>query len=164
MLLAVVVPASLRSARAAHTGGACGDDRAGLRMRRAPWPDHGGSAGCAQSCPHRPSARTRHANEDGYIYVLSGRLGAQVDEKTVEAGPGGVVLVPRGVKHTFWNPTATEAVALEFFAPAGLGPQEARFKPVSLSCCLLSLKLATAMPRSCRPRHELLHHYRRFGF
>jgi mannose-6-phosphate isomerase-like protein (cupin superfamily) len=61
-----------------------------------------------------------HANEDGFIYVLSGRLGAQVDEKTVEVGPGGVVLVPRGVKHTFWNPTVSEAVALEFFAPAGL--------------------------------------------
>jgi len=61
-----------------------------------------------------------HANEDGFIYVLSGRLGAQVDEVTVEVGPCGVVLIPRGVKHTFWNPTATEAVALEFFAPAGL--------------------------------------------
>jgi mannose-6-phosphate isomerase-like protein (cupin superfamily) len=61
-----------------------------------------------------------HANEDGFIYVVSGRLGAQVDENTVEVGPRGVVLIPRGVKHTFWNPTATEAVALEFFAPAGL--------------------------------------------
>jgi uncharacterized cupin superfamily protein len=61
-----------------------------------------------------------HANEDGFIFVLSGRLGAQVDEATVEVGPGGVVLIPRGVTHTFWNPTATEAVALEFFSPAGL--------------------------------------------
>ena len=61
-----------------------------------------------------------HANEDGFIYVVSGRLGAQVDEQTVEVGPGGVVLVPRGAKHTFWNPTAAEALALEFFAPAGL--------------------------------------------
>ena len=61
-----------------------------------------------------------HANEDGFIFVVSGRLGAQVDQVTVEVGPGGVVLVPRRAKHTFWNPTATEAVALEFFAPAGL--------------------------------------------
>jgi quercetin dioxygenase-like cupin family protein len=60
-----------------------------------------------------------HANEDGFIYVLSGRLGAQVDDTTVEVATGGVVLIPRGVKHTFWNPTANEAVALEFFAPAG---------------------------------------------
>jgi quercetin dioxygenase-like cupin family protein len=61
-----------------------------------------------------------HANEDGFIYVVSGRLGAQVDQTTVEVAPGGVVLVPRGVKHTFWNPTDSEAVALELFAPAGL--------------------------------------------
>jgi mannose-6-phosphate isomerase-like protein (cupin superfamily) len=61
-----------------------------------------------------------HANEDGFIFVVSGRLGAQVAELTVDVGPGGVVLIPRGAKHTFWNPTAAEAVALEFFAPAGL--------------------------------------------
>jgi mannose-6-phosphate isomerase-like protein (cupin superfamily) len=61
-----------------------------------------------------------HANEDGFIFVLSGCLGAQVDQTTVEIGHGGLVCVPRGVKHTFWNPTASEAVALELFAPAGL--------------------------------------------
>jgi quercetin dioxygenase-like cupin family protein len=61
-----------------------------------------------------------HANENGFIYVVAGRLGAQVDQTTVELASGGVVLVPRGVKHTFWNPTDTEAVALELFAPAGL--------------------------------------------
>jgi quercetin dioxygenase-like cupin family protein len=61
-----------------------------------------------------------HAHEDGFIFVLSGRLGAQVDQTTVEVGAGGIVLVPRGAVHTFWNPTATEAVAMEFFAPAGL--------------------------------------------
>jgi mannose-6-phosphate isomerase-like protein (cupin superfamily) len=61
-----------------------------------------------------------HANEDGFIFVVSGRLGAQVADQTVDVGPGAVVLIPRGAKHTFWNPTAAEAVALEFFAPAGL--------------------------------------------
>lgn len=61
-----------------------------------------------------------HADEDGFIYVLSGRLGAQVADDTVEAGAGETILVPRGVKHTFWNPTATEATALELFSPAGL--------------------------------------------
>ena len=61
-----------------------------------------------------------HANEDGFIYVLSGRLGAQVGEMTIEVEPAGLVLIPRGTKHTVWNPTAKEAVALEFFAPAGL--------------------------------------------
>src|ERR1700737_2266308 len=63
-----------------------------------------------------------HANEDGFIFVLSGRLGAQVDDMTVEVGEGAVVLVPRGAKHTFWNPTAVGGVALEFFPPAGRAP------------------------------------------
>ena len=35
-----------------------------------------------------------HANEDGFIYVLSGRIGAQVAQKAVEIGPGGVIMVP----------------------------------------------------------------------
>src|ERR1700731_3385873 len=43
-----------------------------------------------------------HANEYGFIFVLSGRLGAQVDEMTVEVGPCGVVLIPRGVNAPFW--------------------------------------------------------------
>lgn len=61
-----------------------------------------------------------HAFEDGFIYVLSGRIGAQVGDNTVDVGPGLVILVPRGVKHTFWNPTAERAAALEMFSPAGL--------------------------------------------
>lgn len=62
-----------------------------------------------------------HANEDGFICVVSGRLGAQVDQVTVEVRPGGVVPVPRRTMHTFWNPRATEAVALEFLLPLPLG-------------------------------------------
>jgi quercetin dioxygenase-like cupin family protein len=61
-----------------------------------------------------------HANEDGFIYVLLGRIGAQVGDDTVEVSQGGVILVRRGVKHTFWNPTAQDAAVLEFFSPAGL--------------------------------------------
>jgi uncharacterized cupin superfamily protein len=30
-----------------------------------------------------------HANEDGFIYVLEGRIGAQVGDGTVEVEPGG---------------------------------------------------------------------------
>jgi mannose-6-phosphate isomerase-like protein (cupin superfamily) len=61
-----------------------------------------------------------HANEEGFLFVLSGRLGAQVGTQTVEVGERGTILIPRGIKHTFWNPTSAEAVALELFAPAGL--------------------------------------------
>jgi quercetin dioxygenase-like cupin family protein len=61
-----------------------------------------------------------HANENGFIYVLVGRIGAQVGDDTVEVAQRGVILVPRGVKHTFWNPTAQGAAVLEVFSPAGL--------------------------------------------
>jgi quercetin dioxygenase-like cupin family protein len=61
-----------------------------------------------------------HANEDGFIYVLVGRIGAQIGDDTVEVAQGGIILVSRGVKHTFWNPTAQGAAVLEFFSPAGL--------------------------------------------
>ena len=61
-----------------------------------------------------------HANEDGFIYVVAGRIGAQVEREVVEVGAGGTVLVPRGTEHTFWNATGEPAVALEFFSPAGL--------------------------------------------
>ena len=61
-----------------------------------------------------------HANEDGFIYVLAGRLGAQIADEVLEVEQGGVILIPRGIKHTFWNPTSEEANALEFFSPAGL--------------------------------------------
>ena len=69
-----------------------------------------------------------HANEDGFIYVLSGRIGAQVADETFEVGPGSVILVPSGVDHTFWNPTSESAAVLELFAPAGL---EAWFEEIA---------------------------------
>lgn len=61
-----------------------------------------------------------HANEDGFIYVLAGRIGAQMADVTVEVARGGVITVPRGVRHTFWNPTGEIATVLELFSPAGL--------------------------------------------
>lgn len=39
-----------------------------------------------------------HENEDEYSYVLGGRIGAMVGEEFVEAGPGEVVVKPRGVR------------------------------------------------------------------
>jgi uncharacterized cupin superfamily protein len=61
-----------------------------------------------------------HANADGFIYVLAGRIGAQVGDDTVEVAQGGVIRVRRGVAHTFWNSTAQQAAVLELFSPAGL--------------------------------------------
>ncbi|MDP9188798.1 MAG: cupin domain-containing protein [Actinomycetota bacterium] len=60
-----------------------------------------------------------HEREDEYSYVLSGRLTAQVGDDVIEAGPGELVVKPRGIPHAFWN-TGTEPVRfLELISPGG---------------------------------------------
>ena len=63
------------------------------------WTDAPGasSAGRPIAPPH-----VHHSDDEGW-YVLEGRLGVRLGERTVEAGPGEAVLAPRGVVHTFWN-------------------------------------------------------------
>jgi mannose-6-phosphate isomerase-like protein (cupin superfamily) len=60
-----------------------------------------------------------HEHEDEYSFVLSGRLGAQIGDAVVEAGPGELVLKPRGIPHAFWNAGDEEARVLEIISPAG---------------------------------------------
>jgi len=60
-----------------------------------------------------------HRDEDEYSVVLEGRIGAQIGEQTVEAGPGAVLVKPRGVPHAFWNPADRPARLLEIISPAG---------------------------------------------
>ena len=61
----------------------------------------------------------RHANEDEYSYVLEGRVGLQLGDETLEAGPGELVSKPRGQWHAFWNPADEPARLLEIISPAG---------------------------------------------
>ncbi len=61
----------------------------------------------------------RHSNEDEYSYVLEGRMGAQLGDETVEAGPGDLVFKPRGQWHAFWNPGDEPARVLEIISPGG---------------------------------------------
>lgn len=60
-----------------------------------------------------------HANEDEYSYVLEGRLGAQLGDEVVEAGPGDLVRKPRGQEHTFWNAGDEPLRFLEIISPGG---------------------------------------------
>jgi quercetin dioxygenase-like cupin family protein len=60
-----------------------------------------------------------HEREDEYSYVLSGRMGAQIGDETIEAGPGELVRKPRGVPHAFWNAHYEECVLLELISPGG---------------------------------------------
>ena len=85
---------------------------------------------------HTIAARTlaapthTHATEDEYGYVLAGRVGAQVGEEEIEAGPGEVIAKPRQVPHAFWNPGDEEARLLELISPAGFEQYFARLAPL----------------------------------
>jgi mannose-6-phosphate isomerase-like protein (cupin superfamily) len=60
-----------------------------------------------------------HQHEDEYSFVLAGRMGARVGDAEVEAGPGELVVKPRGIPHAFWNPGEEETRLLELISPAG---------------------------------------------
>jgi mannose-6-phosphate isomerase-like protein (cupin superfamily) len=61
----------------------------------------------------------RHTREDEYSYVLEGRMGALLGDDVLEAGPGDLVLKPRGEWHTFWNAGDEPCRILEIISPAG---------------------------------------------
>jgi len=60
-----------------------------------------------------------HSNEDEYSYVLEGRIGVQLGDQVLEAGPGELVFKPRGVPHAFWNAGDEPARLLELISPGG---------------------------------------------
>jgi mannose-6-phosphate isomerase-like protein (cupin superfamily) len=60
-----------------------------------------------------------HSREDEYSYVLDGMVVVQLGDRRLQAAAGAVVRKPRGIPHTFWNPTETPARVLEVISPAG---------------------------------------------
>lgn len=71
----------------------------------AEWRDPGAPAG-----PPRYIAPLHlHRRDDEAWYVLEGTLCIQRGDEIVEAKAGAGVLVPRGVKHTYWNPAPEPA-------------------------------------------------------
>jgi quercetin dioxygenase-like cupin family protein len=58
-----------------------------------------------------------HVHEDEYSYVIEGRLGAQVGDREIEAGPGEIVAKPRGIPHAFWNAGDEPCRVLELISP-----------------------------------------------
>jgi mannose-6-phosphate isomerase-like protein (cupin superfamily) len=71
-----------------------------------------------------------HEHEDEYSFVLSGRMGAQIGDEVVEAGPGELVVKPRGMPHAFWNAGDVETRILEIIAPGGFGEYFAEMAPL----------------------------------
>ena len=81
--------------------------------------------------PRRLAAPTHeHSREDEYSYVLSGRMGAEVGDEVIEAGPGELVAKPRGIPHAFWNPGDEETVLLELISPGGFARYFAEMAPI----------------------------------
>lgn len=52
------------------------------------------------------------------FYVLAGTMSVEVDGRIYVAGPGSLVVFPRGVPHRNWNSGDTETVHLAINAPA----------------------------------------------
>jgi quercetin dioxygenase-like cupin family protein len=71
-----------------------------------------------------------HQNEDEYSFVLVGRMGAQVGNEVLEAGPGELVEKPRGIPHAFWNATDEETRLLELISPGGFEQYFADMAPL----------------------------------
>src|SRR5918992_1108901 len=84
-----------------------------------------------QTIPPRALAAPMHAHEyeDEYSFVLAGRLGAQIGDVVVEAGPGDLVLKPRGIPHAYWNPGDQATRLLEIISPAGFEQYFAELAP-----------------------------------
>ena len=81
--------------------------------------------------PHALGAPVHtHTNEDEYSYVLTGRMGAQIGEEFFDAGPGELVVKPRGIPHAFWNAGDEETHLLELISPGGFEQYFADMAPL----------------------------------
>ncbi len=69
--------------------------------------------------PRRLVPPHTHTTEDELSYVLEGTVGVRVGDQEIMATRGTYIFKPRGVPHTFWNPTDQPARLLEIICPAG---------------------------------------------
>ena len=58
-----------------------------------------------------------HSREDEITFVVEGQLGAWVGDREYSVAAGGVLLKPRNVVHSMWNPTDGPLLMLEFITP-----------------------------------------------
>jgi quercetin dioxygenase-like cupin family protein len=58
-----------------------------------------------------------HVAEDELSYVLEGEVGFRVGDEITSAPAGTYVRKPRGIQHTFWNPTDRPARIIEVLVP-----------------------------------------------
>lgn len=60
-----------------------------------------------------------HPKQDEFIYVLEGTFDLQLGADTVQAKPGDLVRMPRGVPHAYYNNGDQPARALFWVSPSG---------------------------------------------
>lgn len=79
----------------------------------AEWRDGGGPPG-----PPRLIAPVHvHHKDDEAWYVLEGKICVQAGGDTVDVPAGSGIMVPRGTKHTYWNPGTEPVRYLIFMTP-----------------------------------------------
>ena len=71
-----------------------------------------------------------HEHEDEYSFVLEGTVGVQVGDDVLEAGPGTLVIKPRGIPHAFWNSGDEPARLLEMISPGEFASYFAEMAPL----------------------------------
>jgi quercetin dioxygenase-like cupin family protein len=74
------------------------------------------------AAPHAGPPLHRHANEDEYFYILSGRFRFVVNGTEYTADPGAFLCAPKGSVHTFTNiaPDNQPSTMLVIATPPGL--------------------------------------------
>jgi mannose-6-phosphate isomerase-like protein (cupin superfamily) len=60
-----------------------------------------------------------HQHEDEISYIVEGKVTVKLGERVFEAGPGTLVLKPRGEQHAFWNQGNVPARLIEIITPGG---------------------------------------------
>jgi quercetin dioxygenase-like cupin family protein len=71
-----------------------------------------------------------HAREHEISHVTAGRLGVQIGDEVLVAGPGDTVRKPRGIPHAFWNPGDETVRFLELITPPGFEHYFAEIAPM----------------------------------
>ena len=70
--------------------------------------------------PPGPGARPHvHHQTDEAFYVVDGELTIQIEDTVLQASAGSFVLVPRGMRHTFWNAGDRQSRAVFICSPPG---------------------------------------------
>jgi quercetin dioxygenase-like cupin family protein len=60
-----------------------------------------------------------HPNQDEFIYMLEGAFDLQLGDARLQARPGDLVRMPRGIPHAYYNNSDAPTRALFWVTPAG---------------------------------------------